>query len=119
MEPLFDLKLIPEFNGSASDLAVVEWMEKLELVCRLCGVKSLEHVIFLRLMNRTFTVYQQLDDKARCNIDQIKTALVIVFATRSFMVYRQIKRHLWYSKSVDVYLAGLKKLVFLLCGTIC
>lgn len=68
-EPKFDLKLIPEFDGLASGLPLVEWIEKLELVCRLCGVKSLEHMIPLRLTGRAFAVYQQLDDKAKSDVD--------------------------------------------------
>ena len=38
----FDLKLIPEFNGSTP---VPHWVEKVELHCLLSGVKSIEHVI--------------------------------------------------------------------------
>ena len=53
----FDLKLIPEFNGSTP---VLDWVEKVELHCLLSGVKSIEHVIPLRLSGGAFAVYQQV-----------------------------------------------------------
>ena len=53
----FDLKLIPEFNGS---IPVLDWVEKVELNCLLSGVKSIEHVIPLCLSGGAFAVYQQL-----------------------------------------------------------
>ena len=34
MEGKFNLKLIPEYDGSGAR-SVVEWLEKLELVCKL------------------------------------------------------------------------------------
>lgn len=35
----FVIKLIPEFNGSGS---LIEWMEKTQMVCDLCGLKQVE-----------------------------------------------------------------------------
>lgn len=94
--PKFDLKLISEFDGSASGLPVFECIEMLELVCRLCGGKSLEHGIHLRL---TGGDYLDLDDKAEFDIDHIKSTFVIAFARDSFMVYKQLmkRRYTWLS----------------------
>ena len=61
----FNLKLITEFDVSVSDPLVVEWIEKLELVCQLCGTESLEHSIPMRLIGGAFVVYQQPDDEAK------------------------------------------------------
>ena len=36
----FDLKLIPEFDGSPTDQSVIEWFEKAEQVCRLFKMKE-------------------------------------------------------------------------------
>lgn len=41
----FDIKLIPEFDSSVVRQAVTEWIEKVELVCNLCGIKKVEHVL--------------------------------------------------------------------------
>lgn len=58
---------------------------------------------------RTFAVCQQLGDKTKSDIDQIKTALVRAFAPDFYMVYKQlIEWHLWYDES------ELKKFLFLL-----
>ena len=59
-EGKFDLKLIPEFEGSAS---VVEWIEKAELVCKMCQGKHMELIIPLRLMSGALTVFQQLKEE--------------------------------------------------------
>ena len=41
-EGKFDLRLISGFGGSASESSLVEWIE---LVCEMCLVKHLEHII--------------------------------------------------------------------------
>ena len=46
-EGKFDLNLISEFNSSASGPLVVKWMEKAELVCKMCQMK---HQVLLRFM---------------------------------------------------------------------
>ena len=62
----FDLKLIPEFDGSTSVV---------ELTCRLCGVKQVDLVIPLRLMGGALDVYQQLKENEKANVELIKAAL--------------------------------------------
>lgn len=59
----FNLRMIPLFDGAGS---VVEWTEKMELVCRLCKMKRLEHVIPLRLTGGVFAVYQKLRREGGC-----------------------------------------------------
>lgn len=39
------MKLTHEFDGSVSGPAVVEWGEKVGLVCKMCGVNNLERII--------------------------------------------------------------------------
>ena len=88
-EGKFDLKLIPEFDGSASGTSVVEWMEKAELVCKVCQVKHMEFIIPLRLMGGAFTVFQQLKEEDKRDFDWIKAALYTAFAADRFMVFDQ------------------------------
>ena len=47
----FDLKLIPEFDGSPTSSSVVEWVEKAKCVCKLFRIKESALVIPLRLMS--------------------------------------------------------------------
>ena len=60
----FDVKLIPEYDGSGKQ-TVVEWLEKLELVCKLRGVTDNASVIPLRLTGGAFAVYLQLGESDR------------------------------------------------------
>ena len=67
-EGKFDLKLIPEFNSSASGPSVVEWMEKTELVCKMCHMKL---IIPLRLRSGAFTIFQQFKEEDKRDFNQI------------------------------------------------
>ena len=98
----FDLKLIPEFNGSTP---VLDWVEKVELHCLLSGIKSIEHVIPLCLSGGAFAVYQQLSAEEKQSYERIKAALYKAFAWEQFEA-----RALHPSETVDAYLAELMKL---------
>ena len=87
----FDLKLIPEFDGSASGPSVVEWMEKAELVCKMCQVKHMELIIPLRLMVGAFAVFQELKEEDKRDFDRIKTALYTAFAVDGFMAFSVVR----------------------------
>lgn len=110
----FDLKLIPEFDGSES---VLNWIEKVELHCLLSGVKNIEHVIPLRLTGGAFAVYQQLDADEKSDYESIKAALYKAFAIDPATAWEQFEaRTLRTGETVDVYLAELKKLTVLFGG---
>ena len=74
MNQWFDLKIIPEFG------TVVEWLEKLEFVFDLSGVKQLACVITLHLTGGAFMVYQPLIEDKKSNVYQIKEGLITAFA---------------------------------------
>ena len=102
----FDLKLIPEFDGSTS---VLDWVQKVELHCLLSGVKSIEHVITLHLSSGAFAVYQQLSAEEKQNYERIKAALYKAFAIDPATAWEQFEaRTLHPGETVDVYLAELK-----------
>ena len=104
-----DLRLVPEFDGASQDVA--EWIDKLELVCRLKGVENQENVIPLRLTGGAFSVYQQLDDDCKKDAKKIKEALITAFAADKFSAFEQlVNRRLRSNESVDVYLAELRRL---------
>ena len=46
---MFDIRLILEFSGAATDMPIVEWVKNVELVCELCAMKNVERVLPLRL----------------------------------------------------------------------
>ena len=104
------LRLIPEFDG-ASGQCVVEWLDKVELVCSLRGVKSLEGVIPLRLTGGAFNVYKQLSEAKKKSPDAIKAALQSSFGPDRFVAYEQfIDRRLRPGEAADVLVADLRKL---------
>lgn len=72
MDGSFDLKLIPLFDGAE---LVVGWMEKAGLVCRLCIMKWLKHVIPLGLTRGTLAAY--------------RLPYILAFATDEFSAYEQ------------------------------
>lgn len=112
-----DLRLIPEYDGGAGT-SVTEWLEKVELVCKLRGVSDgLHEVIPLRLTGGAFAVFQQLPEGDKDNVEKIKAALRAAFAHDPFVAYeRFVNRKLSPAESADVYLADLRRLSSLFGG---
>ncbi|KHJ44538.1 hypothetical protein D918_05203 [Trichuris suis] len=75
----FDVRLIPAFDGAAGQ-SVIEWFEKLELVCRLRGVEHVACVVPLRLTGGAFAVYMELPDQDKESAVKVKEALLSAFA---------------------------------------
>ena len=73
------MKLVLEYDGTGTR-SVVEWLEKLELVCKLRGVTDVASVIPLRLNGGAFAVYLQLDEDVRKSKEKVKAALLAAFA---------------------------------------
>lgn len=117
MASKFDLKIIPEYDGSGLQ-SVVEWLEKLELVCKLQGADSdVAKVIPLRLTGGAFAVYLQLSESDRQSADKVKKALLAAFAADPYVAYDQfVNRRLREGESPDVYLAELRRLATLFGG---
>ena len=105
-----ELRLIPEFSGEASE-SVVEWLERVDLICSLRGIARLEHVIPLRLAGGAFAVYQQLPEAEKKDARKLKSALTKAFGMDQFSAYELfVSRRLKPGESVDVFLADLRKL---------
>ena len=66
---IFDLKLIPLFDGSDSGKLVVEWFEKAKLICWFSGVKHIECVVPIHLSGGAYAMYQQLSVEMRADIE--------------------------------------------------
>ena len=105
-EGKFDLKLVQEYNGTTS---VVDWLERVDLICKLSGVDKVEQVIPLRLAGGAFDVYQQLSDADKTNVTRVKAALRRAFALDPCEAYNQFSRRtLRLDESVDELYATLK-----------
>ena len=114
-DPFLDVRLIPEFDGSSHN--VQEWIDKLELVCKLRGFVNLQNILPLRLVRGAFAVYQQLSSDDQRQYNKIKEALISAFAIDRFCAYEQfVARKLGDGESVDVYLADLRRLAALFGG---
>ena len=111
----FDIKSIPEFDGSTS---VVEWVRKAELICEMCGVTAIARVLPLRLVGGAFAVYEQMETGARADANKIKDALFAAFGTDPFVAHELFtKRRLKPGEAVDVFLSELRGLTVPFGGT--
>ena len=111
----FDLKLIPEFDGTGD---VVDWIEKVEMVCNLHQpAADSVTVIPLRLKGGASAVYRQLPEVDRREAVKVKAALRRAFAADKYTAYEKFSaRRLHTGESVDVYLADLQQLCTLFGG---
>ena len=105
----FDLKLITEFDSSTS---VVDWIERVELTCCLCGVKL---VIPLWLMGGALDIYQQLSDNEKANVGLTKAALYKEPLWLTLIQHSNalLPGHLMADKTMDVVFGALEKLAVL------
>ena len=92
-------------------------MEKLELVCKLRGVKDVGSVIPLRLAGGAFAVYLQLAEEDKKCTEKVKEALLAAFDVDPYVAYEQfVARKLHSVESSDVYLVELWRLASLSGG---
>ena len=68
---MFDVRLILEFSGAATDILIVKGIENVEFVCELCTMKNIERVLPLRLLGGALAICRQLSaEQGRCRTDQ-------------------------------------------------
>ena len=80
----FDLKLIPEFDGSSKH-SVAEWLEKLELVCKLRKISNVVSVIPLCLTGGAFAVYLKLAESDRKSTKKVNEVLLAAVAVDQYV----------------------------------
>ena len=111
---VFDNWLISEFHGVSSNHTVSEWLEQVELVCKMCGV-DVERVLPLRLRGRALSVYQWLTSDQKEDLQQVKQALLVAFAPDPFVASDTfVSRRLRSEETVDKYLGDLQDLTRLI-----
>ena len=112
---VFDIWLIPEFHGISSDHTVLEWLEQVELVCKMCGVDNIECVLPLRLRGGALSVYRWLTRDQREDLQPVKQALLMAFALDPFVAFDTfVSRCLCPGETVDEYLGDLQDLACLI-----
>ncbi|KRX74583.1 hypothetical protein T4E_5889, partial [Trichinella pseudospiralis] len=92
---------------------MVEWLEKVELVCKLRDISDVASVIPLRLTGGAFTTLSSstVHPEERSSIDKVKEALLAAFAADPFVAYDQfVLRKPGPDESPDVFLAELRSL---------
>ena len=108
----FDIRLIPEFSGTITDMPIIEWIENDKLVCELCAMDKVERILPLRLRGGAPAVYRRFCKEQRTDAEQIKQALITAYATDKFNAFDQfVARHLRPGETVDKFLADLHRLV--------
>ena len=111
----FDVRLIPEFSGAATDTLILEWLEDLELTCELCEVSKIERVLPQRLKGAARETYRQLSKEQRYDVEEIKRALIL---TDSFVAFEQFTTHrLRPEETADEFLTDLQQLARLVGET--
>ena len=100
--------LIRQYDGTGDFL---EWLDKLELVADLQGLKEKEKVVPLFLTGGAFAVYKSIPVADRGDYAKVKTALSLAFSCDSTVAYEElIQRRLKVGEAVDVYLADINRL---------
>lgn len=113
----FDVRLMPEFNGSDGDISIAEWYSKVTWICKLHKVTDLTLVIPLRLTGNAYRIYNQLSDEDKLDIAAVKSALFKAFEVDAFCAYERLhSRRLERGEPVDAYLADIKRLALLAGG---
>ena len=107
----FDVRLIPEFSGAATDTPILEWLEDLELTCELCEISKIDWVLPLRLKGVARETYWQLSKEQRDDIEEIKCALIKAYRTDLFVAFEQLTTcHLRPEETADEFLMDLQGL---------
>ena len=100
-------------NSSEGDLSV--WADKLELVARLQKISDLTTFLPLFLAGDAFAVYKKLTDEVKGDYGKLKKALLAAFSVSNYSAYEQLRmRTLQEGKTVDVFLADLRRIVALI-----
>ena len=100
--------IIGQFTGE-KDFA--EWVDKLEMVARLQGVKDLQSFMPLFLSGGAFAVYKGLSEDVKADYVKVKSAMLQAFSLDQIGAYEEFaRRRLQDGESVDIYVADLARL---------
>ena len=114
---MFDVWLILELSGTATEMPIAEWVKNVQLVCDLCNMKNVESALPLWMLGGALAIYRQLSAEQKSDAEQIKLALITTYATDAFNAYDQfITRQLRPDETVNDFFAELWRLDQLVGG---
>ena len=109
--PAFDLRAIPEFDGTGD---VVKWLEQATQLCALRRV-SLVAVLPTRLRDQAYEVWASLSSAQQRDSTIVRDKLHSAFAMGpDAAMYELYRRRLQPGESVDAYLGSMKRLMTLI-----
>ena len=109
--PAFDLRAIPEYDGTGD---VVKWLEQATQLCALRRV-SLAAVLPTRLRDQAYEVWASLSSAEQRDAAIVRDKLHSAFAMGpDAAMYELYHRHLQPGESVDAYLGSIKRLMTLI-----
>ena len=102
--------VVTQYDGvSSGDFS--RWIEKVELVSTLQGIKELETFLPLFLSGGAFEVYRMLPDTVKKDYAELRKSLLQAFSSDPVNAYEEFNaRKLRPGESVDVFLADLRRL---------
>ena len=107
----FDVRLIPEFSGAATERPILEWLEDLELTFELSEISKRERVLPLRLKGAARETYRQPSKEQRDDVEEFKGALMKAYGTDSFVAFEQFTtRRFCPKETADAFLTDLQRL---------
>ena len=107
----FNIRLIPEICGTVTDMPIVEWLEHVEMVCELSAMDRVELLLPLRLPGGALCVYRQLSQEQRMDPEEIKSALMTVYAIDAFIAFDKFTtQRLRQNETVDQFLSDVHRL---------
>ncbi|XP_043226913.1 uncharacterized protein LOC122384018 [Amphibalanus amphitrite] len=109
--PAFDLRAIPEFDGTGD---VVKWLEQAKQLCALRRV-SLAAVLPTRLRDQAYEVWASLSETEQRDAEIVRDKLHSAFAMGPDAAMSELyRRRLEPGESVDAYLGSIKRLMSLI-----
>lgn len=78
----FDQKLNPEFDSTAMNPPLLEWLKKTTCLQKMCGIKRLEHILSPHVNSKAFAVYKQLSEEEKSDVAEIKQSTINCFFNR-------------------------------------
>ena len=83
--------------------SIIEWIEKVELICQLSDVKCIGCVVPMHLSGGAYVVYQQLSEEKKSDFTCIKNTLYTAFTLNFVTALKQLLvHHLCPGETVDV-----------------
>lgn len=106
------IKLVSRFDGSSD---VVVWLDRLQMLCDVQGVKTdMNEIIPLFLDGAAYECFAQMSDDIKSNGHSIKKALRRAFGMDPFEAFEKLRGLRWSEgERVEVYLARIKRLATL------